>query len=317
MPIFVVSSVTGLGLPVLHAFLNALPALPHAAAPLLEPTPQGPGTTAQRDASSVVVTSRQQQPGERGLANGHHRADAGTTAISGQQPPDERGPANGHQRADAGSMQHSWQQAAATHFQVDHTFEVKGVGCVVSGTVVSGEVAVHQTLNLGPMGEGGFRQVQVTCIHRSQVKLFCGPTPLAICYLLAVRSHHAVMKLQPCTSKIALQDMHLLQLCASDVTVQPQIANTIQTLITSWQFSQLPCYEVLINVQSIVTSEILIMRQRRWPCALPPYHPRASCCVTGTCEAGEVRAACYSGPAPLQPAPAAVTSHPAVLPTPM
>ena len=180
VPIFVVSSVTGLGLPVLHAFLNALPALPHAAAPLLEPTPQGSGTTAQHAASSVVVTSGQQQPVERGLANGHHRADAGTTAISGQQPPDDRGTANGHQRADAGSMQHSWQQAAATHFQVDHTFEVKGVGCVVSGTVVSGEVAVHQTLNLGPMGEGGFRQVQVTCIHRSQVKLFCLPYPLAM-----------------------------------------------------------------------------------------------------------------------------------------
>jgi GTPase len=52
---------------------------------------------------------------------------------------------------------------------VDHTFEVKGVGCVVSGTVVTGEVAVGQKLNLGPTGEGGFREVQVTCIHRSQV----------------------------------------------------------------------------------------------------------------------------------------------------
>lgn len=240
MPIFVVSSVTGLGLPVLHAFLNALPALPHAATPLLEPTPQGSGTTDGHDSAWGVpsaeapsgqqkaevrgvangvhkadvslcahghqsegdvaatagqqragaidcnmhhkadATSGQQQPDERGPANGQQRAEAGSTAIERQQPLDERGPANGHSRADAGSMQHSWQQAAVTHFQVDHTFEVKGVGCVVSGTVVSGEVAVHQTLNLGPMGEGGFRQVQVTCIHRSQVKLFCLPPPLAM-----------------------------------------------------------------------------------------------------------------------------------------
>lgn len=56
-----------------------------------------------------------------------------------------------------------------THFQVDHTYEVKGVGCVVSGTVVSGQVGVGQTLHLGPHGQGTFTAVEVTCIQRSQV----------------------------------------------------------------------------------------------------------------------------------------------------
>ncbi|KAL0041973.1 hypothetical protein WJX79_010692 [Trebouxia sp. C0005] len=78
-------------------------------------------------------------------------------------------------------------QLGLTHFQVDHTFEVKGVGCVVSGTVVTGEVAVGQKLNLGPTGEGIFREVQVTCIHRSQVPV-----------RHVMSGQHATVALHPC-----------------------------------------------------------------------------------------------------------------------
>ncbi|KAL0047701.1 hypothetical protein WJX82_009826 [Trebouxia sp. C0006] len=85
------------------------------------------------------------------------------------------------------SMPDSRLMTALTHFQVDHTFEVKGVGCVVSGTVVTGEVAVGQKLNLGPTGEGGFREVQVTCIHRSQVPV-----------RHVMSGQHATVALHPC-----------------------------------------------------------------------------------------------------------------------
>ena len=56
-----------------------------------------------------------------------------------------------------------------THFQVDHTFEVRGVGPVLSGTVVSGSVTLGQELLLGPDADGSFTAVEVTCIQRSQV----------------------------------------------------------------------------------------------------------------------------------------------------
>lgn len=199
VPIFVVSSVTGVGLPVLHAFLNALPALPHA--PLLDPTPRGAdpcgskslqgGTVWEQPVAGAV--DRHQKAGAAGMVNGHQKAAAGGV-FNGQQRADSGSAVNGHQKegrwgasdghpqadtmvaasrkqmADAGSSQDQHElQAAMTQFQVDHTFEVKGVGCVVSGTVVSGEVAVGQNLHLGPTGLGVFREVQVTCIHRSQV----------------------------------------------------------------------------------------------------------------------------------------------------
>ena len=82
---------------------------------------------------------------------------------------DQKGIHVGNGMVPEGGQNPARPKAAATHFQVDHTFEVKGVGCVVSGKVVSGEVAVGQVLNLGPTGQGLFSEVQVTCIHRSQV----------------------------------------------------------------------------------------------------------------------------------------------------
>ena len=199
VPIFLVSSVTGVGLPVLHAFLNALPALPHASTPLLgassEVTANCLGTNLQHGAITLQGPCGQ----AAGAVNGHPRA-AAQGSINGHQQAETGETSNGHQQAGAGdsyggrqkadvmNRQHgvdsgsASQSAVLAHFQVDHTFEVKGVGCVVSGTVVSGEVAVGQKLNLGPTGVGGFREVQVTCIHRSQVNLssFSSPSQLSI-----------------------------------------------------------------------------------------------------------------------------------------
>ncbi len=216
VPIFVVSSVTGIGLPVLHAFLNALPALPHAATPLLDPTLERGSGPVRHDCASEADPAAKADIGLDGdhkadvtrSANGQQRADVGVVlnghqragsmgAVSGQPKAaptvtsnaqqkavftvglmpgvnrqhqlDHTGTLIDHLSADADSPHVGCKQTALTHFQVDHTFEVKGVGCVVSGTVVTGEVAVGQKLNLGPTGEGGFREVQVTCIHRSQV----------------------------------------------------------------------------------------------------------------------------------------------------
>ncbi len=57
--------------------------------------------------------------------------------------------------------------------QVDQTFEVRGVGCVLSGTVVAGRVTLGQQLRLGPDDRGAFKDVTVTCIQREQVRPLC------------------------------------------------------------------------------------------------------------------------------------------------
>ena len=54
--------------------------------------------------------------------------------------------------------------------QVDQTFEVKGVGSVISGTVVAGEICLGQRLMMGPTDEGGFATIVVSCIQRAQVQ---------------------------------------------------------------------------------------------------------------------------------------------------
>lgn len=57
-------------------------------------------------------------------------------------------------------------------FLIDGSFNVKGVGLVLSGTLVSGTVTVGQILLLGPDKKGDFRQVVVKSIHfkRSSVE---------------------------------------------------------------------------------------------------------------------------------------------------
>ena len=180
VPIFAVSSVTGAGLPLLHAFLNALPSLPHAATPLVQGTSEhsvsaqqaccGGGTAAYNPHARVS---------HNGTVPVSCKSQAG--AMPGLHTDDQTDSHTWYGRMTGTAVGSADRQSAATQFQVDHTFEVKGVGCVVSGTVVSGEVAVGQILNLGPTGQGLFREVQVTCIHRSQVLALLGLKTLCVC----------------------------------------------------------------------------------------------------------------------------------------
>lgn len=48
---------------------------------------------------------------------------------------------------------------------IDRTYNVQGVGAVASGTVKSGEVEAGDELLLGPMPDGGFREVEVRSIE--------------------------------------------------------------------------------------------------------------------------------------------------------
>lgn len=159
------SSVTGQGLPALHAFLNALPALLHTATPLMESSSVHAEHAMHAEHAVPAEHASLQSAACHGCAEAlQHDGEARDLNMDHQ-----KGSHVGNGMVQEGSQNLAEPQAAVTHFQVEHTFEVKGVGCVVSGTVVSGEVAVGQVLNLGPTGQGLFSEVQVTCIHRSQV----------------------------------------------------------------------------------------------------------------------------------------------------
>eukprot|EP00941_MAST-03F_sp_MAST-3F-sp1_P006074 g6074.t1 len=56
-------------------------------------------------------------------------------------------------------------------FQIDSTFQVQGVGIVVSGSVFRGRVKLNDTLLLGPDKVGQFVRVVVRGIHASRVPL--------------------------------------------------------------------------------------------------------------------------------------------------
>ena len=64
---------------------------------------------------------------------------------------------------------------------MDQTFDVRGVGSVLSGTVLSGQISLGQQLWLGPADSGSFSAVSVTGIQREQVHphhLCTGPPSL-------------------------------------------------------------------------------------------------------------------------------------------
>ena len=52
---------------------------------------------------------------------------------------------------------------------MDNTFEVRGVGSVVSGMVIRGVISVGAQLLMGPTEAATFSNVNVTCIQRCQV----------------------------------------------------------------------------------------------------------------------------------------------------
>lgn len=67
-----------------------------------------------------------------------------------------------------------WEQslAAPTEYQINETYTVPGVGTVVSGVVVSGQIKVGESLLLGPIDANGrFVQTVVRGIQRKRVNL--------------------------------------------------------------------------------------------------------------------------------------------------
>ncbi len=66
-----------------------------------------------------------------------------------------------------------WEEKRRGRFKlyIDEKFNVPGVGTVVSGLVVSGELRVGERVYLGPWGDGDFRLVKVKSIHVNRVSV--------------------------------------------------------------------------------------------------------------------------------------------------
>eukprot|EP00457_Paulinella_chromatophora_P003208 gb/GEZN01003214.1/.p1 GENE.gb/GEZN01003214.1/~~gb/GEZN01003214.1/.p1 ORF type:complete len:628 (+),score=104.06 gb/GEZN01003214.1/:103-1986(+) len=78
------------------------------------------------------------------------------------------------------------EETKEVEFTVDHTFNVPGVGIVVSGTLKTGSVATNQNLLLGPTSEGAFKKVLVRSIHTNRVPVDSCNAGVSCC--LCIRS---------------------------------------------------------------------------------------------------------------------------------
>lgn len=130
-PLFVVSCVTGEGLNLLHAFLRRLQ----------------PSSLARNSAAGTTDTTQQQQQQQRQPQQQTLAAAAAAAAAGG-----------------SGS-------GSSSHFQVLQSYDVAGVGWVVSGVAVSGSVQEGQQLLWGPAAGGGFLPVKVSCVQRGHVRV--------------------------------------------------------------------------------------------------------------------------------------------------
>ncbi|CAL8463448.1 g2982 [Coccomyxa elongata] len=166
VPLFAVSSVTGSGIPLLHAFLSALRPSSFGSA---APSEQGSGeqlSSATQSGNSHASASFY-DPDMSKCSDASSVFNVSLDGESCKGPELEAAPRN-HQ-ASKEVIRQTGCQESHTHFQVDQTFEVRGVGCVLSGTVVAGRVTLGQQLRLGPDDRGAFKDVTVTCIQREQL----------------------------------------------------------------------------------------------------------------------------------------------------
>lgn len=64
-------------------------------------------------------------------------------------------------------------EASSAEFQITETYSVPGVGTVVAGTMVSGSIALGQTLFLGPDCTGSFVACQIKGVQRKRITVPC------------------------------------------------------------------------------------------------------------------------------------------------
>jgi len=79
-------------------------------------------------------------------------------------------------------------------FFIDGNYQVKGVGTVVTGTLLSGTVRPGQVLQLGPTKVGGFTLVQIKSIHCKRVDVEEAQAGQAFCFCIKPMDKKEVIK---------------------------------------------------------------------------------------------------------------------------
>jgi GTPase len=90
----------------------------------------------------------------------------------------------------------SWEMASEldAEFHIDQTFQVPGIGLVLSGTMFSGKVKQGDLLWLGPLGDNSFTPVTVKTIHTKRTPVGSVRAGLDACF--AVKAMDKAVKLR-------------------------------------------------------------------------------------------------------------------------
>jgi len=79
-------------------------------------------------------------------------------------------------------------------FLIDGFYQVRGVGIVVAGTLLSGTVVPNQSLLLGPNKVGVFDPVQVKGIHHKRVDVEEAHAGQSVCFAVKTQVKKETLK---------------------------------------------------------------------------------------------------------------------------
>jgi len=127
-------------------------------------SPQAPSPSSSE--ASTPTSSTRALPEQGGDQQRHpstppHAAKADAKMVTDQESKVEDEEFKGHQQADL----------EPAEFHVDETFNVSGVGVVISGTVASGVIRINSHLLLGPYPDNTFKEVVVRSLQCKRVSV--------------------------------------------------------------------------------------------------------------------------------------------------
>lgn len=117
-------------------------------------------------------------------------------------------------------------------FLIEGTFNVKGVGLIASGILVSGKVSIGQTLLLGPDLLGDFKQVSVKSIHYKRSCVDEISSGNSCCFLIKSKDN---IKQSDCRKGMVLLDKESNHECVFEFEAEVVILHHATTIKPKYQ----------------------------------------------------------------------------------